>query len=97
MTLTLFLLQEEGEYYNVPVVAEGEDITDGLKKQLKIQTDSCKPRKISQTINNNNITSKDAITVEDFNFLMVLGKGSFGKVKVFSSPSVVIVIYVYNR
>lgn len=73
------LTQEEGEYYNVPVVAEGEDITDSIKKQLKIQSDSCKPRKISQ-INNNNITSKDAITVDDFNFLMVLGKGSFGKV-----------------
>ena len=61
-------------------MAEGEDITDSIKKQLKIQSDSCKPRKISQ-INNNNITSKDAITVDDFNFLMVLGKGSFGKVK----------------
>ena len=26
------LTQEEGEYYNVPVTAEGEDIADNLKK-----------------------------------------------------------------
>ena len=26
------LTQEEGEYYNVPVIAEGEDLTANLKK-----------------------------------------------------------------
>ena len=28
-----FLTAEEGEFYNVPVPAEGEDITANLKKQ----------------------------------------------------------------
>ena len=30
------LTQEEGEYYNVPVTAEGEDITENLKKMKVI-------------------------------------------------------------
>ena len=75
------VFQEEGEYYNVPVVADGEDLSDSIKKMLKTQNDSLKPRKISQErrISQSHVT-KDAITVDDFNFLMVLGKGSFGKV-----------------
>jgi len=74
------LTQEEGEFYNVPVVPDGEDLTDSIKKMMISQSDE-KNRRVSQrvsvtTSNNNN----DAITVDDFNFLMVLGKGSFGKV-----------------
>ena len=71
------LTQEEGEYYNVPVVAEGEDISDSMRNIMISQSD-LKPKRTSPDprISHN----KEAISAEDFNFLMVLGKGSFGKV-----------------
>ena len=39
----LSCLQEEGEFYNVPVLAEGEDISDDLK-MLRMQPDPFKGR-----------------------------------------------------
>ena len=71
------LTQEEGEYYNVPVVAEGEDISDSMRNIMISQSD-LKPKRTSPDprISHN----KEVISAEDFNFLMVLGKGSFGKV-----------------
>ena len=72
--------QEEGEYYNVPVVAEGEDIADSIKS-LMISQAELKPKRVSPDPHvPHNMAGKDVITAEDFNFLMVLGKGSFGKV-----------------
>ena len=32
MIMTMIMTQEEGEYYNVPVIAEGEDLAANLKK-----------------------------------------------------------------
>jgi len=73
------LTQEEGEYYNVPVTGEGEDISANLKK-MRRQSDS-KQRQVMQDPRvPHNMRGKDMIRAQDFNFLMVLGKGSFGKV-----------------
>jgi len=73
------LTQEEGEYYNVPVTAEGEDIAANLKK-MRRQSES-KPIMINQDpMVPHNMKGKDIIRAQDFNYLMVLGKGSFGKV-----------------
>ena len=38
-----FCLKEEGEFYNVPVLAEGEDISEDLK-MLRVQPGSVRPR-----------------------------------------------------
>ncbi|ETE60956.1 Protein kinase C alpha type, partial [Ophiophagus hannah] len=60
------LSQEEGEYFNVPVPPEGSKVVEEKT-----------PNTISKFDNNGN---RDRMKLSDFNFLMVLGKGSFGKV-----------------
>ena len=62
------------------MVAEGEDIADSIKS-LMISQAELKPKRASPDPQvPHNMAGKDVITSEDFNFLMVLGKGSFGKV-----------------
>lgn len=74
-----FLTLEEGEFYNVPVPPEGMDLTANLKKQRRT-TDNQKSVIKQDPMVPPNMKGKDLIRATDFNFLMVLGKGSFGKV-----------------
>ncbi|KAF7496475.1 Protein kinase C [Sarcoptes scabiei] len=100
------LTQDEGEYYNVPVPAAGEDVNVLLNMRLKSVTSNVTswqkgeyfdPVDLSMDINssyqmnsfsgsssNNNLphnmSKQDVIRATDFNYMMVLGKGSFGKV-----------------
>jgi len=69
------LAAEEGEYYNVPVPPEGEDATDNAKQTLS-QSDS-KPK---LSTHKTSLSSGGSVAEKDFEYLMVLGKGSFGKV-----------------
>ncbi|XP_054436867.1 protein kinase C beta type isoform X3 [Pteronotus mesoamericanus] len=79
------LSQEEGEYFNVPVPPEGGEGNEELRQKFeraKIGQGTKAPEeKTTSTIakfdNNGN---RDRMKLSDFNFLMVLGKGSFGKV-----------------
>ncbi|XP_038141210.1 protein kinase C beta type-like isoform X2 [Cyprinodon tularosa] len=77
------LSQEEGEYFSVPVQPDGEDCNDALRQKFdraKIgpgkPTDSSSSSVYKYDSNGN----QDRVKVTDFNFIMVLGKGSFGKV-----------------
>ncbi|GIX76106.1 protein kinase C, brain isozyme [Caerostris extrusa] len=73
------LTAEEGEFYNVPVPPEGAAIAE-LQNKMKCRMSlSQRPSYESENIPLN-VSSKDVIKASDFNFLMVLGKGSFGKV-----------------
>uniref|UniRef100_A0A182TJY5 protein kinase C n=1 Tax=Anopheles melas TaxID=34690 RepID=A0A182TJY5_9DIPT len=73
------LTQEEGEYYNVPVPEEGADLVQ-LKSQMRKTSITKKIPMMGDKDVPHNMTKKDVIRATDFNFLMVLGKGSFGKV-----------------
>ncbi|XP_037914936.1 protein kinase C, brain isozyme isoform X2 [Hermetia illucens] len=70
------LTQEEGEFYNVPCTDEITDLSK-LKNQ-KPSTRRAPPRTDRDVPHN--VTKLDMIRASDFNFLKVLGKGSFGKV-----------------
>lgn len=69
------LVQEEGEYYCVPVPPEDKDIKDLKKKVDKLHVEKKSEKTVVHRTNH-----MDSIKLTDFNLLMVLGKGSFGKV-----------------
>ena len=75
-----FLTEGEGAFYNVPLPAEGEDLADLVKKMRKSTV--CRPPNVASKTSMVRLNTKDqdAIGVTNFDFLMVLGRGSFGKV-----------------
>ncbi|XP_037031649.1 protein kinase C, brain isozyme isoform X1 [Bradysia coprophila] len=73
------LTAEEGEFYNVPVPEEGTDLVQ-LKSQMRKTSITKKMPSSTDKDLPHNMSKKDLIRSTDFNFLMVLGKGSFGKV-----------------
>ncbi|KAL4705910.1 hypothetical protein ACJJTC_017492 [Scirpophaga incertulas] len=74
------LTQEEGEFYNVPVPEEGTDLAQ-LKHQMRATSVGARraPPPPDREVPHN-MAAADVIRASDFNFIMVLGKGSFGKV-----------------
>ena len=84
------LSQEEGEFYNVPVPPPGCDILQLKQRQKQGRYSSWladgteksprEPRGDSDLMIPHNMGKQDVIRASDFNFIMVLGKGSFGKV-----------------
>lgn len=73
------LTQEEGEFYNVPVPEEGVDLAE-LKTKMRKTSVTKKTHATQDKDVPHNMGKSDLIRASDFNFLMVLGKGSFGKV-----------------
>uniref|UniRef100_T1PLI0 Protein kinase C n=1 Tax=Musca domestica TaxID=7370 RepID=T1PLI0_MUSDO len=71
------LTQEEGEYYNVPCADATQDL---LKLKSQMRKSSQKKPLVMRSETNSQSQTKDMIRASDFNFIKVLGKGSFGKV-----------------
>lgn len=81
------LTAEEGEFYNVLVPLAGEDLADQIRKGLNLRSVSPSSssfniglEKVPQSELELREAAKRRVEQEDFTFLMVLGKGSFGKV-----------------
>ncbi|KAG8433253.1 hypothetical protein GDO86_017511 [Hymenochirus boettgeri] len=79
------LSQEEGEYFNVPVPPEGEEGNEELRQKFeraKIGPSSkaTEEKSVNPVPKVDSNGNQDRMKVSDFNFLKVLGKGSFGKV-----------------
>uniref|UniRef100_UPI00358F7ED3 protein kinase C alpha type-like n=1 Tax=Myxine glutinosa TaxID=7769 RepID=UPI00358F7ED3 len=84
------LNQEEGEYYNVPITPEGDEADSELWRKFEASAKpqdsdirarlgaAMKPKMLDER--SMSLNSRGKIHLDDFNFLMVLGKGSFGKV-----------------
>ncbi|BFZ03562.1 hypothetical protein BsWGS_06601 [Bradybaena similaris] len=73
------LNQEEGEFYGVPV---SDDITEDIQelKSKMHRSSISEQRRIAEPDRFSSMSKQDIVRASDFNFLTVLGKGSFGKV-----------------
>ncbi|KAL3112805.1 hypothetical protein niasHT_019779 [Heterodera trifolii] len=88
------LNDEEGEYYNIPIPPEDEKDIEQLQKKMADlhgqrkgalgeegrAKSVTKQRQSATTLENRVQRHKEVVKAADFNFITVLGKGSFGKV-----------------
>ncbi|XP_052822468.1 calcium-dependent protein kinase C isoform X2 [Octopus bimaculoides] len=72
------LNQEEGEYYGIPVPDELSPSIQEMKNKFEKQ--QIAERNLPSSLNDQNMSKQDLVRASDFNFMTVLGKGSFGKV-----------------
>ncbi|KAI1731996.1 phorbol esters/diacylglycerol binding domain (C1 domain) domain-containing protein [Ditylenchus destructor] len=80
------LNDEEGEYYNIRIPPEDEDEVEKLRRNMeelhphKIKTKQLRSSSALSQTKGLQSPQKEVVKAADFNFLTVLGKGSFGKV-----------------
>ncbi|XP_055854774.1 protein kinase C, eye isozyme [Episyrphus balteatus] len=73
------LSQEEGEHYNIPCSDPNNDIAM-LRDQVRRPSQRDKKKRMDHKDMPHNMNKRDMIRAADFNFLKVLGRGSFSKI-----------------
>lgn len=73
------LSSAEGEFYNVPIPPETEDLAEYLRRSVQLSSNRTQSQS-SSTYAYDNLSNSVEKRLKDFTFLKVLGKGSFGKV-----------------
>ncbi|KAH8308731.1 hypothetical protein KR059_001088 [Drosophila kikkawai] len=74
-----FLSQVEGEHYNIPCVDAINDMAR-LRDEVRHDRRPNDKRRMDNKDMPHNMSKRDMIRAADFNFVKVIGKGSFGKV-----------------
>ncbi|XP_034107921.1 protein kinase C, eye isozyme [Drosophila albomicans] len=74
-----FLSQVEGEHYNIPCVDVINDMAR-LRDEVQHERKPNEKRRMDNKDMPHNMSKRDMIRAADFNFVKVIGKGSFGKV-----------------
>ncbi|XP_071761148.1 protein kinase C alpha type isoform X4 [Centroberyx gerrardi] len=79
------LAQDEGEYYNIPVPDPDLEVGNTLGNMDNKVCSACMVHLEKKIAKERDISTRiywesGSVSIHDFNFLMVLGKGSFGKV-----------------
>jgi len=75
------LSQEEGEFYGIPCPDEvAPPNVEDLKSKFTQDEREKRQHQAAERRQTDNVSKQDIIRASDFNFLTVLGKGSFGKV-----------------
>uniref|UniRef100_A0A915PRP3 protein kinase C n=1 Tax=Setaria digitata TaxID=48799 RepID=A0A915PRP3_9BILA len=74
------LSAEEGEFYSIKVTPESEAEIEKIKKKIDEMDIQQKKQPPTRPQGKLKQPEQDTVKVTDFNFLSVLGKGSFGKV-----------------
>lgn len=72
------LSQEEGEFYGIPVTDDVTQNIQMLRSKMEKAVIDNQPPQVDMV--GQNMSKQDIVRASDFNFLTVLGKGSFGKV-----------------
>lgn len=88
---------EEGQYYNVPVPPDDVDLAGYLKTLMPSQETVTE---VEDAFADTVSIVDDVSRVEDFNFIKVIGKGSFGKVllaEIKSSPGTYYAVKVLKK
>ena len=74
------LVKEEGEFYSVPIQPEDLRVLRKKMDKSSLKEADTKERCVRTASMSSRQARLDSIKITDFNLLMVLGKGSFGKV-----------------
>ncbi|VDM04183.1 unnamed protein product [Schistocephalus solidus] len=76
------LTQEEGEFYSSPCIDEASAALIELRNKVKRKSAETVSSKLQSMKSTSNLHKQDIPRPSDFNFRVVLGKGSFGKVSI---------------